>query len=274
MNPMQETPVVIITGASRGVGASVARWLGKIKAAVTLIARSDKPLRQVAEEVEQLGGTTLLLRMDVAKASACNQAVKETLRRFGRLDAVVNNAGIFQPMAPVAQANADDWHYNVEVNLLGAVYMTMAAIYELRKQKGRIVNVSSGAANHTIETGSAYCASKAALNQFTRVLAAEESELTAVAVRPGVVDTQMQALLRSEGPKAMPPDQAAYYQKLKSEGRLEPPSVPARTIAWLALHVPQALSGEFLNYDDPRISKPALDFFGIRYNPSPDKPIK
>jgi NAD(P)-dependent dehydrogenase (short-subunit alcohol dehydrogenase family) len=263
---MPKIPVIIVTGASRGVGASVARWLGKIKAAVTLIARSDKPLRQAAEEVEQLGGNVLPLSLDVAKASACNQAVAETLRCFGQLNAVVNNAGIFQPMAPVGQTNADDWHYNVKVNLLGPVYLTMAAISELRKQKGRIINVSSGAANHPIESGSAYCASKAALNQFTRVLAAEESELTAVAIRPGLVDTQMQALLRSEGPKTMPPDQAAYYQRLKSEGALEPPGIPARSIAWLALHAPQALSGEFISYDDPRISKPALEFFGDNYD--------
>ncbi len=197
MSLIQETPVIIVTGASRCIGASVGRWLGKIKAALTLIARSEKTLRQVAESVEHLGGHALPLVMDVANASACRQAVEETIWRFGRLNAIVNNAGIFQPMAPLVQTNPDDWRYNIEVNLLGPVYMTIAAISELRRQKGRIVNVSGCAAIHTIESGSAYCASKAALNQFTKVLAAEESELTVVAVRPGAVDTQMQALLRS-----------------------------------------------------------------------------
>ena len=168
-------------------------------------------------------------------------------------------------MAKVAKADPVAWRHNIEVNLLGPVYMTMAAIAELRKRNGRLVNVSSGAANRVIEAGSAYCAAKAALNQFTRVLAAEEPSLTAIAVRPGVVDTQMQALLRSKGPNEMRPEQAAYYQNLKTAGQLEPPQVPARAIAWLGLNAPHALSGTFLDYDDPRIDTPALHYFGDDY---------
>ena len=140
--------------------------------------------------------------------------------------------------------------------------MSMAAIPELRDQNGRIVNVSSGAAHHVIVAASAYCAAKAALNQFSRVLAAEELDLTVIAVRPGVVDTRMQELLRSEGPGKMPPEQAAYYTDLHTAGRLEPPHVPARAIAWLALHAPHEWSGAFMNYDDPQIVEPALAAFG------------
>ena len=103
--------------------------------------------------------------------------------------------------------------------------------------------------------------SKAALNHFTRVLAAEESAITVLAVRPGVVDTPMQAYIRDRGPHVMPPEQIAYYTNLKERGELEPPEIPGRAIAWLALHAPEAFSGEFLDYDDPRISRPAIDFF-------------
>ena len=264
-SPGQDVPVVIVTGASRGIGASVAHWLGKIGARVTLIARTKESLNQVSADVKRLGGDPFPICMDIADAKACRRSIENTLEHFSRLDAVVNNAGIFEPMATVAKADPDAWRYGLEVNLLGPVYMTMAAVAELRKRNGRIVNVSSGAAKRVIESGSAYCAAKAALNQFTRVLAAEEPALTVVAVRPGVVDTQMQSLLRNKGLKKMRPEQAAYFQNLKTADILEPPHIPARTIAWLGINAPHDLSGMFLDYDDPRICTPALNFFGDDY---------
>jgi NAD(P)-dependent dehydrogenase (short-subunit alcohol dehydrogenase family) len=146
--------------------------------------------------------------------------------------------------------------------LIGPFNLSRAAVADLRKQRGRIVNVSSGAANLALETISAYCAGKAALNRFTQVLAAEESTLTALTVRPGVVDTGMQAFIRKAGPKVMKDEQSSYYRQLKERGELEPPEIPARSIAWLALHAPMEFSGRFLDYDDPRIFRPALDVFG------------
>lgn len=258
---MEQTPVVIVTGASRGLGASVARWLGRAGTSVCLVARNQERLSAVAEEVEHHGGRPLAVSADVAVWEQCLRVVSETVRRFGRVHAVVNNAGIFEPLAPIVQADPAAWLYNIEVNLLGPFHMTKAALGYLRKQHGRVVNVSSGAARHPILGGSAYCASKAGLTHFTAVLAAEEPTVTSLAVRPGVVDTDMQGLLRTEGPKAMPPDQASYYQKLKAEGLLENPDVPARSIAWLALNAPVLWSGRFMNYDDPEVAGPAKDFF-------------
>jgi NAD(P)-dependent dehydrogenase (short-subunit alcohol dehydrogenase family) len=259
---MSDNPVVIVTGASRGVGAFIARWLGKVGACVTLIARSPDPLERVAQDVERLGGVALTIHGDLADEDACRRTVEKTIDRFGQVDALVNNAGIFQPIAPVASADAEAWRYNIEVNLFGPFHMAKAAIPHLLKQKGRIINVSSGAAKIPVLAASAYCTSKAALVQFTRVLAAEEPSLTAIAVRPGVVDTEMQALIRREGSEAMAPEQVAYYQSLKTEGKLEPPAVPARSIAWLSLHAPRDWSGQFLNYDDTQIMDPSIAVFG------------
>lgn len=255
-------PVVIVTGASRGLGAAVARWLAKARAAVTLISRSENRLKDVAMEIRSLGGKPLVFTADVSNPDACRSAVELTLDRFGRIDALVNNAGIIQPISSIARADPDNWRYNIEVNLLGPFYMIQAAISSLRSQNGRIVNVSSGAANRVLENVSAYCAAKAALNHFTRVLAEEEPELTAVTVRPGVVDTDMQATIRNEGLNAMPDQQLAYYRQLKALGELEPAEIPGRSIAWLALHAPTEFSGQFFDYDDPRIAKPALKAFG------------
>ena len=261
---MFEKPVVIVSGASRGLGAATALWLAKAGAAVTLFARSADGLEAVARDVRKRDGAVLVCKGDVSDAGTCRTAVAKTLERFGRLDAVVNNAGMVEPLAPVSGSDVDRWQYNIAVNLLGPFYLTRAAIAKLREHSGRIINVSSGAATISIENASAYCAAKAALNHFSRVLAAEEPRLTVVAVRPGVVDTRMQDTIRQKGAGVMPAEQLAYYQNLKASGQLEKPEVPGRSLAWLALHAPVEFSGQFLNYDDPSISQPALAVFGTQ----------
>jgi NAD(P)-dependent dehydrogenase (short-subunit alcohol dehydrogenase family) len=140
--------------------------------------------------------------------------------------------------------------------------MTVAVLEALRETGGRIVNVSSGAAVNAVEGWSAYCAAKAGLTHFTRVLAAEEPGITVVALRPGVVDTRMQGVIREQGPGNMAPDKTDYFRKLKEEGKLEPSAVPARSMAWLALHAPREWSGRFLEYDDDEIRSPAEEIFG------------
>jgi NAD(P)-dependent dehydrogenase (short-subunit alcohol dehydrogenase family) len=262
---MKKSPVVIVTGASRGLGAAVAGWLAKTGTDLTLVARSEGDLRRVAEDLESPGGVPLVCGADVSDYDACCRIVENTLARFGRIDSLVNNAGMVQPIAPICDSDPADWRYNLEVNLIGPFNLTRAAISHLRMREGRVVNVSSGAANLALENISAYCTAKAALNHFTQVLAAEESALTAVTVRPGVVDTAMQTYIRREGPKAMPAEQVAYYQQLKDQRQLEPPEIPARSIAWLALHAPRQFSGQFFDYDDPRISSKALAVFGEKH---------
>jgi NAD(P)-dependent dehydrogenase (short-subunit alcohol dehydrogenase family) len=259
---MDPRPTVIITGASRGVGAAVARWLGSKGASVSLVARNQDALESIASEVRKLGGTAFAIAADVADPDACRRIVGETIDRFQGLTGLVNNAGILMPLETVSLAGTNDWRYNIEVNLLGPVFLSMAAIPALRQSYGRIINVSSGAAYHVIAAASAYCAAKAGLNQFSRVLAAEEPQLTVIAVRPGVVDTQMQQLLRKLGPEKMPPEQADYYANLKATEQLEPAEVPGRSVAWMALYAPHDWSGAFMSYDEPQISKPALAVFG------------
>jgi len=259
---MNNSPVVIVTGASRGIGAAVAGWLAKAGAGLALVARSEGDLNRIAEDLGNPDGKPLICRADISDYEACQRTVGKTLERFGRIDALVNNAGIVQPIAPISDSDPVDWRYNLEVNLIGPFNLIRAAISHLRIRNGRIVNVSSGAANLALENLSAYCTGKAALNHFTRVLAAEESALTALTVRPGVVDTDMQTYIRQEGPGAMSAEQLAYYQQLKDHGQLEPPEIPARSIAWLALHAPKQFSGQFLDYGDPRISSKSLEVFG------------
>jgi len=264
---MENTPVVIVTGASRGIGADIARWLGKRGCSLTLIARKQELLQNVAEDAQRLGGSVLPISADIAASDVCLYTVRETVNHFGRVDALVNNAGILSPIVFLAEANPNAWTYNVEVNLFAPFYMIQAAIPELRKSSGRVICVSSGAALNPVEGWGAYCAAKAGLAQLTRVLALEEKDITAVALSPGVADTEMQKLIRCEGQYHMMPEKAQYFRKLWEDGKLEHPSVPARAIAWLALHAPRELSGECAEYDDPRIAEPALSLFGEKISP-------
>jgi NAD(P)-dependent dehydrogenase (short-subunit alcohol dehydrogenase family) len=259
---LSEKPAVLITGASRGIGAEVARWLGRARVDVGLAARDQGALERTAAQVTVQGAEAVVIAGDLRRPDACRAAVEQVVRRFGRLDGLVNNAGDVEPLERVADTAPAHWRDSIAINLLAPVYLSMAALPHMAASGGRIINVSSGAATHVIHTASAYCAAKAAINQFTRVLAAEEPSVTTVAVRPGVVDTAMQELLRRLGMKKMPAEQAVYYRRLKEENRLEPPEVPARAIAWLVLHAPQDWSGAFMNYDDPKIAGPALEFFG------------
>jgi NAD(P)-dependent dehydrogenase (short-subunit alcohol dehydrogenase family) len=249
---MTDRPVVLVTGASRGIGAAAARRLLALGCQVAIVARNREGIAAFAAET---AGTEMLLPLtgDVAREPDCRRVVADTVARFGRLDALINNAGILGPVARLADADPGEWQYNLAVNLLGPFYLARAAIPHLRSTRGRIVNVSSGAAVKAIEGWSAYCVAKAAVTHLTRLLAAEEPDITAVALRPGVVDTAMQTMIRAEGPRAMTPERSAHFAQLKEEGQLLDPAIPAAKLTWLALDAPPTLSGMFLDYDDPRI---------------------
>lgn len=259
---MDNDPVVIVTGASKGIGAWIFRWLNQVGANVTLVARSSMDLQRIEKKFDSNKDKVLVLPADVSDPDACFHVLESTLKKFNRLDALVNNAGILNPISRIADCEPDEFRQNIRVNLMGPFYMIHHAIPALRASKGRVINISSGAAIKPIAAWSAYCASKAGLTHLTRVLAEEEPLITAVSVRPGVVDTGMQALIREKGPLAMPPDLAGYFINLKQQGKLEPPWVPARAVAWLALNAPSELNGKFVEYDDQRVSKPATEFFG------------
>jgi len=254
---MEETKVVIVTGASQGLGAATALSLAARDAAVCLVARSKKKLLAVEKGILEKGGRAMAVQADVADVDACRHIVQKSIEHFGRLDALVNNAGVLGPLAYTTEAAPLAWLDTLKVNVMGPYHLARAALPWLRESTGRIVNVSSGAATTPLAGAGAYCVSKAALNHLTRILAVEEPIVTSVAVRPGVVDTPMQTTLRETAPSVMPKDLADYYQDLEIAGKLEPPQVPGKAIAWLALNAPQEWSGRFLNYDDPEIAIPA-----------------
>ena len=247
------TPTLLITGASRGLGAVAARMAAVLGAQTALMARSSTDLEEVAAEIEGAGGQALVLAGDVRLLDDCRQAVDETVARFGRLDGLINNAGILGPIGPLAQADIEGYERNWAVNVLGPVMMMREAIPSLRQSQGRIVNVSSGAAVHAVEGWGAYCLAKGAVNQLTRMIAAEEPDITAISFRPGVVDTEMQATIRRQGRGGMPDEVYARFVGYHQQGELLPPHVPGCVLAVLALHAPADWSGSFLAWDEPKV---------------------
>lgn len=245
----------IVTGASRGLGAAAAVVLGKMGANVTLLARSADDLAQVASDVQAAGGAALVVAGDVSQEADCRRAVEETVARYGRLDALINNAGMLQPVGRIFDVDMALWKQNLLVNVWGPALLTQAALPYLRERSGRVINVSSGAAVRAIEGWGAYCVSKAALNHLTRLLAAEEASITAVALRPGVVDTAMQSEVRETGGGAMTEEAHGRFMQLKAKGELLPPRRPGRALAVLALHAPREFSGEFLQWDAPEVQQ-------------------
>lgn len=250
-----DQPVVIITGASRGLGAAAARIAAGLGAAVVLSARSPEALRAEAEAIQAEGGAALAVAGDVSREADCRRIIQSTLDRFGRIDALVNNGGVIEPIAPLAEAETQAWEYNWAVNVLGPVMLTRLTLPHLRPRHGRVVNISSGAAINVIGGWGAYSAAKVALNHLTSILASEEAEITALAIRPGIVDTAMQAEIREKGKGHMAEANYNRLSGMHAQGKLLPPEVPGRAIACLALHAPHEWSGELVQWDDARVQE-------------------
>jgi NAD(P)-dependent dehydrogenase (short-subunit alcohol dehydrogenase family) len=246
-------PTVIVTGASRGLGEAVARCAAELSANVVLNARSILDLDRLVREIQESGGTALGVPGDISQQKNCRLVVDKAVASFGRIDALVNNAAIVEPIAPIAKTDPAGWERSWAVNVFGPMVLTQAALPFLRESSGRVVNVSSGAAERGIAGAAGYCVTKGALNQFNRVLAAEEEALTAIAVRPGVVDTSMQTVVRAEGMTGMPEDVHSSFVRYFENDELLPPDVPGRALAVLSLFAPHEWSGEFLSWDEKKV---------------------
>ena len=191
--------VVMITGASRGIGAATGRAFAAAGARVALLARS---LDEVGRLAADIGPDALALRCDVADAGAVDAALAEVLRWGGRLDVLINNAGVIDPIARLADADVGAFSANIDINLKGVFHGMRAAIPVMRAQRGgTIITVSSGAAHNPLEGWGAYCSAKAGAAMLTRVAHVEESAagLRVMGLSPGTVATEMQVKIKASG---------------------------------------------------------------------------
>ena len=205
------------------------------------------------------GGQALAIPTDVSDPNGVDLLVRQTLRASGRIDLLINNAGVLAPIGRAWEVPPLIWQRNVLVNLSGVFLCANAVLPHMINQeplgglRGKIVNISSGAANYVVPGWSAYSAAKAGVDQFTRVLAAEVEPhaITVNSAYPGVVDTQMQAEIRRTDPERFPerPRFERYYQM----GQLRPPEEVARFLLWLCSPFTDALTGQIVRIDDEAI---------------------
>lgn len=190
--------VAVITGASRGLGAGLAERFVEHGLAVGLCARSVPALPDEA--------TGVVASVDVTHATAVDDFAARVVAELGPIDLWVNNAGVLEPIGPARGVDPDEAARALAVNVGGVLHGTAAFCRHRREvgPGGVLVNVSSGAARSVYEGWSVYGATKAAVDHLTEIVAAEEPEVTCHAVAPGVVDTEMQATIRDQHPRAFP----------------------------------------------------------------------
>ncbi len=227
--------VVVVTGASSGIGRETALLFGRLRARVALVARRRALLESVANEVRVAGGQALVVPTDVCERRAARAAIARVRRVWKRVDVLVNNAGVLRP-APVARIAAADLEAMLRVNLFGALFMTQAALPSLLQHSGAsIVNVASLAGRRGVTPLGGYCATKFALIGLTEALRTEvdSGALHVGLVLPGVVETPMveavdQPHAIPQWPQRlnMPPEWVATAIALAVRFRLREVSVP------------------------------------------------
>lgn len=192
----------IVTGASKGIGAATARHLADLGAHVVLAARSNGAIADLAAEIESTGGKAVAVPTDVADNDAVEALVKAATDATGRLDLLVNNAGLIDPIARIMDSDPSAWGTVIDVNVKGVYHGLRHAMPVMAAQGGgTIVNISSGAANSFLEGWSHYCASKAAVLRLTGVAHKEAhgQGIRVVGLSPGTVATEMQEQIRDSG---------------------------------------------------------------------------
>src|SRR4051794_23652058 len=184
--------VAVVTGASKGIGASIAKHLAAEGAAVVVNYSSSKAgADRVVAEITGEGGRAIPVQADVAKQADIQRLFAETKRAFGRLDILVNNAGIYE-FAPIAEVTAEHFHKMFDLNVLGLILASQEAVKHFGDDGGNIVNISSVVATSAPPNTAVYSATKAAVDAVTRALAKElgPRNIRVNSINPGMVETE------------------------------------------------------------------------------------
>jgi len=243
---MGDAKVIILTGASRGIGLAIAHFLLQRSHKLVVVARSEPPLRELEK---QYNGQVAVLPGDLADLSLGSKAVELAKTYWQRLDGLIVNHAVLDPVKRITNSSAEEWRVAFDVNFFSALALSQAALPALRESRGRIIYTSSGAATNAYPTWGAYGSSKAALNHLAMTLANEETEITSISIRPGVVDTEMQRDIREKHHGAMDAQDAARFAELKKTSGLLKPEQPGHVMARLVLDAPKELSGKFLSWN-------------------------
>ena len=185
--------VVVITGASSGLGEATARYLAERGATVVLGARRAERLQALVDEITQAGGQASALVTDVTDPAQVQALVDSAVEQYGRLDVILNNAGVM-PHSPLERRKIDDWNRTIDINIKGVLYGIAAALPHMQRQKaGHIINVSSVAGHKVGKNNAVYAATKTAVRVITEGLRQEVKpwNLRTTIISPGAVATEL-----------------------------------------------------------------------------------
>jgi NAD(P)-dependent dehydrogenase (short-subunit alcohol dehydrogenase family) len=244
--------VALVTGGGRGIGAATARLLAGQGAAVAVAARTEDEVVSVVAEIRARGGSAIPLVVDVANEASVASGFATARAELGPVTILVNNAGTPGVPLPVAAMEVAEWHRVFEINVTGAFLCAREVLPQMTAENwGRIVNVSSAASRHPLAGMAAYGASKAALDQLTRVLALEGEpyNIVTTGVYPGVVDTRMQEESRGFGPGLIGRQLHRMFQGYRDFGMLRPPEEPADLISYLCTPAADRLNGHIIRLE-------------------------
>ncbi len=241
MSKKLEGKVAVVTGASKGIGASIALHLAAEGASVVVNYSSSKEgADRIVGEINGNGGRAIAVQANLAKEGDIRRLFAETKRAFGRLDVLVNNAGVYE-FKPLEEVTADHFHRMYDVNVLGLVLATQEAVKLFGDRGGSVINISSVAATAAPPTGSLYSGTKAAVDAVTRSLAQElgPRKIRVNSLNPGMVET--------EGVKAAGIDQSDFRKKVEADtplGRIGQPKDIAPVAVFLASDDSAWITGE------------------------------
>jgi NAD(P)-dependent dehydrogenase (short-subunit alcohol dehydrogenase family) len=238
---------VLLTGASRGIGAAAAEAMAAEGAGLMLLARSADGITALATRLRKAGADAEAMTCDVAEYSQVAAAVARAREHFGRIDALVNNAGVIEPIGPLASADPRAWSHAADINFKGVFHGMRAVLPEMRAQGGGvIINLGSGAAHNPLEGWSHYCAAKAATEMLTRCAHLENRGrgVRVFSLSPGTVATDMQRRIKASG--INPVSQMDFASHA-------PPEDPARALVWLLTDAAAGYAGQEVSLRDPAV---------------------
>ena len=220
----------VVTGASKGIGRSIARTLAKDGCQVILLARPSNDLDEACDEIQAMSPSSFAVPCDLAQSESINAALR-SMEEINIIDGIVHNAGTITPIQSMFDADDALWERNIYVNITGVQRLTKGLHSKMKaSQHCRVTTISSGAALRPLHSWSAYCISKAGLDMWSRCLAEEGANdgITSIAIAPGIVDTDMQLEIRSSSPDDFPMvDSFAGYHR---NGDLTNPDDVARKL--------------------------------------------
>ncbi|PWA11179.1 hypothetical protein DCC39_09400 [Pueribacillus theae] len=238
--------VTIVTGAGRGIGKSIALGMAEAGSNIVLCSRTESELEQVAEEINGRGADVFAVPCDVTKREDIQRVVDLTVERFERIDTLINNAGMTIKM-PAVDFTLEDWNKVLSINLTGAFLFAQAVGKQMIKQKqGKIINISSIAAETALTGSVAYCASKGGVDMVTKVLAVEWAKygINVNGIAPAYIETPLV--------EAVKETRSGFEERVKERtplGRLGSPEEIVGAAIYLASDCSSYVTGETIKVD-------------------------